>query len=240
MRFSQKVKAELTKIRETGKEYKQALQSGIDYGREDKTGGAALIPDFIYGADESLGGIFLRGVFISCGSVTDPAKDYHLELAPPNAEKCSELLHFMNECGLSVRKSTRKGQIFAYCKGSEKIIDFLTFIGATRHSMELMNVMIYKGIRNNVNRVVNCESANIDKVTRAASKQIVDIELILAEKGEGFLNEQLREVAKARRDNPSVSLIEIGNMLKIPISKSGVNHRLRKISQIADELRNRS
>jgi hypothetical protein len=237
MRFSQKVKNELNKIRETGKDYKQALQQGIDYGREDNAGSAGLIPDSIYGGDEELGGIFLRGVFISCGSVTDPSKDYHLELVPPNSGKCSELLDFMNECGLAMKKSIRKSQSFVYCKGSERIIDFLTFIGATKHSMELMNVMIYKEIRNNVNRAVNCEAANIDKTTRAAGKQISDIEYIFAEKGEKFLKEQLREVALVRRSNPDMSLYEVGMALKIPISKSGVNHRLRKISQIAEELR---
>jgi len=237
MRFSQKVKAELSKIRETGKEFKQALAHGIDYGSVNNSGAAALIPDMIFSADEEIAGIFLRGVFISCGSITDPAKDYHLELILPNAEKCAELLGFMNDNGLKMKKSMRKGQSFVYCKGSEQIIDFLTFVGATKHSMELMNVMILKGIRNNVNRAVNCESANIEKSTRAASKQISDIEYVFSQKGEKSLPEQLREVAKVRLANPAMSLFEIGEALKIPISKSGVNHRLNKISKIAEELR---
>jgi hypothetical protein len=237
MRFSQKVKSELSKIRETGKEYKQALSFGTDYGKNDNAGVASLIPDEVLNGDEELCGIFLRGVFISCGSVTDPNKDYHLELVPPNREKCVELLEFVSDCGLKMKQSERKKQAFIYCKGSERIIDFLTFIGATRHSMELMNIMIFKEIRNNVNRAVNCEAANIDKTTRAATRQLADIEYIFAEKGEASLPFQLREVAGIRREFPETSLVEIGNMCTPPISKSGVNHRLKRISRIAEEIR---
>jgi hypothetical protein len=240
VRFSQKVKGELNKIRETGKEYKTALAYGTEYGKESSGGAQSLIPDLVYTGSEEIGGIFLRGVFLSCGSVTDPNKDYHLELAPPNREKCVELLEFMFDRGMSMKMSERKQQSFIYCKGCEQIADFLTYIGAMRHSMELMNIMIYKGIRNNVNRAVNCESANIEKLTRASSRQIADIEYVLKHKGAAFLPENLKEVALVRRANPLMSLEEISNALKSPISKSGVSHRLRKISRIAEEIKQKA
>ncbi|MCL2036318.1 MAG: DNA-binding protein WhiA [Oscillospiraceae bacterium] len=236
MTFSQKVKNELQKIREAGKKYKSALAYGIDYGLKNVGSAESLIPDEFLNGDE-MGGIFLRGVFLSCGSVNNPQKDYHLELIPPNKEKCLELLDFLEEQGLKMKLSSRHEQPFLYCKGSEQIIDFLTFVGATKYSMELMNVMIYKEIRNNVNRAVNCESANIEKTAFAASKHIADIELILKEKGEDFLPSKLREVAKIRRSNVGMSLEEIGRAMNPPISKSGVNHRLKKISLLAENLR---
>jgi hypothetical protein len=240
MTFSQKVKSELNKIRESGKEYKSALEYGLSYGLKDGGTAESLIIDRILGGNEDIGGIFLRGVFISCGSVSDPNKDYHLELVPPNEEKCSELLEFMSSRGLNMRQSERKAQAFLYCKECEQITDFLTYIGAVKHSMELMNVIILKGIRNNVNRAVNCESANLDKTTRAAAKQIHDIEYILdveARLKKVILSEQLRAVAVIRRDNIGMSLNEIGQALSPQISKSGVNHRLNRISEIAEELR---
>jgi len=250
--FSQKVKSELSKIRESGKEYKNALTHGISYGEEDVGGAESLIPDGIL-ADDELGGIFLRGVFQVCGSISDPNKEYHLELVPPNNEKCGELLEFINARGLNIKSSRRKNagssQTFLYCKECEQIADFLTCIGATKHSMELMNVIIYKGIRNNVNRAVNCVSANIDKTARASGKQIQDIEYIFqieAESGKTILPQHLREVAQARLRNVEMSLSEIAESLcargasgtsSAFISKSGVNHRLKRISGIASKLR---
>jgi DNA-binding protein WhiA len=163
---------------------------------------------------------------------------------PPYREKCEELLEFMSDYGLKMKMSQRvsknncEAQSFVYCKSCEQIIDFLTFIGATRHSMELMNVTILKEIRNNVNRAVNCESANLDKTARAASKHIANIDYIFSEKGAEYLPEHLRRVAELRKNSVGLSLEEIGRMLTPAISKSGVNHRLNKINGIADKLRN--
>jgi hypothetical protein len=240
MRFSQKVKAELSKIREIGKEYKDTLAYGVSYGKEDLGGVQSLISDKIHLGDEQIGGVFLRGVFMSCGSVNDPNKDYHLELVPPNNEKCGELFEFISAKGFTMKRSERNSQSFIYCKECERIADFLTYIGAMKHSMELMNVIIYKGVRNNVNRAVNCESANIEKSLRAAQKQIEDIEFVLEIEewqGKSLMSEQLREVALIRLANAELSLSEIGEMLQTPISKSGVNHRLKKIGEIAEGFR---
>ncbi|MCL1903759.1 MAG: DNA-binding protein WhiA [Oscillospiraceae bacterium] len=240
MKFSQKVKAELTKIRETGKEYKGALSYGLSYGVKNAGEAESLIIDRILGGNDEIGGIFMRGVYLSCGSVSDPNKEYHLELVPPNKEKCSELLEFITARGLNMKSSERKEQPFLYCKECEQITDFLTYIGAVKNAMELMNVIILKEIRNNVNRAVNCESANIGKTARAAGNHIRDIEYILdteTKSGEMLLSDALRAVAFIRLKNVGMSLIEIGEELDPPISKSGVNHRLKKIGELAENIR---
>lgn len=199
---------------------------------------AAVNTEFVDGNDVDTG-MFLRGVFLACGSISDPNREYHLELTLSTEEKCSAIYSLINEQGMSIKKSTRGGQAFLYAKESERISDFLTYIGAMLHSMEIMNVKIYKDVRNNVNRAVNCEAANIGKTVAAAQKQIDDIELIEQLKGLNSLSEDLRQVAEIRLENADMSLREIGEMLNPPISRSGVNHRLGRISRIADSLRNK-
>ncbi len=199
---------------------------------------AAVNTEFVDGNDVDTG-MFLRGVFLACGSISDPNREYHLELTLSTEEKCSAIYSLINEQGMSIKKSTRGGQAFLYAKESERISDFLTYIGAMLHSMEIMNVKIYKDVRNNVNRAVNCEAANIGKTVAAAQKQIEDIELIEQLKGLNSLSEDLRQVAEIRLENADMSLREIGEMLNPPISRSGVNHRLGRISRIADSLRNK-
>ena len=199
---------------------------------------AAVNTEFVDGNDVDTG-MFLRGVFLACGSISDPNREYHLELTLSTEEKCSAIYSLINEQGMSIKKSIRGGQAFLYAKESERISDFLTYIGAMLHSMEIMNVKIYKDVRNNVNRAVNCEAANIGKTVAAAQKQIEDIELIEQLKGLNSLSEDLRQVAEIRLENADMSLREIGEMLNPPISRSGVNHRLGRISRIADSLRNK-
>ena len=197
---------------------------------------AAINRSYVDGSDSSTG-LFLRGVFIACGVVADPNKEYHLELAA-SLEKCRSLFTLINESGMQIKESVRKNQPFLYTKDSEGIADFLTFIGAMLSAMEIMNVKIYKGVRNNVNRAVNCEAANIDKTVAASRKQCEDIELILSRKGWEFLGEELRQVAQLRLEHEDLSLRELGELTEPKISRSGVNHRLRRISEIADKLRN--
>ncbi|MDR0196766.1 MAG: DNA-binding protein WhiA [Oscillospiraceae bacterium] len=232
--FSRSVKEKLADIRETGKAYKDALSRGVSYAASSD--GAPIDPS-VYGCDDEIAGIFLRGVFISCGHITDPGKGYHLELNLPRAEKCGELLDYMGERGMVMKISRRKGREFIYSKDSEQIADFLTYIGAGRYSMEIMNAKILKEIRNNVNRAVNCESANIERLARAASRRLADIEYIFRVKGKEFLPAHLRETAVLRLNNVEKSIEEIGRALNI--SKSAANGRLRKISEIADGLRER-
>lgn len=198
--------------------------------------GARVIDSEII-ATNSLG-VFTAGVFLACGSVNDPAKEYHLEFACPDEGLALQLVALLNDIGATAKTMLRRGQNIVYIKGSESIEDTLTFIGASQCTLELMNMKIYKDIRNKANRIANCDAANIDKVVKAAMKQIEDIKLIDRAVGIDSLSEELREVAQLRLDNTDMSLQEIGESLSEPISRSGVNHRFQKLAKMADELRN--
>ena len=198
--------------------------------------GARVIDSEII-ATNSLG-VFTAGVFLACGSVNDPAKEYHLEFACPDEGLASQLVVLLNDIGATAKTMLRRGQNIVYIKGSESIEDTLTFIGASQCTLELMNMKIYKDIRNKANRIANCDAANIDKVVKAAMKQIEDIKLIDKAVGIESLSEELREVAQLRLENTDMSLQEIGENLSEPISRSGVNHRFQKLAKMADELRN--
>ncbi len=182
-------------------------------------------------------GVFTAGVFLACGSVNDPAKEYHLEFACPEEQLAEQLATLLRDIGVTAKTMLRRGQHIVYIKGSESIEDTLTFIGAPQCTLELMNMKIYKDIRNKANRLANCDAANIDKVVKAAMKQIEDIKLIDKAVGLDNLSDELREVAQLRLDNIDMSLQEIGETLSEPISRSGVNHRFKKLAKMADEIR---
>ncbi len=182
-------------------------------------------------------GVFTAGVFLACGSVNDPSKEYHLEFACPEEGLAVQLATLLGDIGVTAKTVIRRGQHIVYIKGSESIEDTLTFIGAPQCTLELMNLKIYKDIRNKANRIANCDAANIDKVVKAAMKQIEDIKLIDRVIGLESLSDELREVAQLRLDNTDMSLQEIGESLSEPISRSGVNHRFKKLAKMADELR---
>ncbi|MDO4863682.1 MAG: DNA-binding protein WhiA [Ruminococcus sp.] len=183
-------------------------------------------------------GVFTAGVFLSCGSVNDPEKEYHLEFSVPCENLALELVSLLGDIGVTARTTKRRGQTVVYIKGSESIEDTLTFIGAQQCTLELMNVKIYKDVRNKANRIANCDSANIDKVVAAAMKQQEDIRLIAGTIGLDSLSEELREVAELRLESSGMSLSEIGAALSEPISRSGDNHHFKKLARIADEIRN--
>ncbi|MBQ3565556.1 MAG: DNA-binding protein WhiA [Oscillospiraceae bacterium] len=180
---------------------------------------------------------FLAGIFLICGSISDPNREYHLEFTLPD-ENLFEALHsVLLSIGIDGRKTERKGQTVLYIKDSENIEDFLTFIGAQQSTIDIMNIKIYKDVRNKANRIANCDSANIDKVIAAASKQTEDIEFLIRCNLFETLSAELRETAELRLENPEMTLQEIGEMLSKPIGRSGVMRRFKIISQIADELR---
>lgn len=182
-------------------------------------------------------GVFTAGAFLACGSVNDPNKEYHLEFAVPEESLAGELMALLHDIGVTSKIVLRRGQYVVYIKGSESIEDTLTFIGAGQCTLELMNVKIYKDMRNKVNRIANCDNANIDKVVNAAMKQIDDILLIDRTLGLDAIDEDLREVAQLRLENSGMSLQEIGDNLSEPISRSGVNHRFKRLKKLADEIR---
>ncbi len=192
--------------------------------------------DMVSGSDSSAGA-FLRGVFVCCGSVTDPNKEYHLELVLPVPERSELLRRFIEEHGMAI-KLTRRGKTpILYAKESELIEDFLTYIGAGNHALTIMQVKIEKDFRNRVNRSVNCDSANLDKTVAASEKARRDIEFILENLGVEALKPELRETARLRLENPESSLSELCELFTPPISRSGLNHRLKKLSRIAEELK---
>ncbi len=182
-------------------------------------------------------GVFLRGVFLTCGTVSIQKAGYHLELSVHDEDKCKQLYNLIKEQGMKINCSKRRGSPFLYSKDSENIADFLTFIGAMQNSMEIMNIKIYKEFRSNINRVVNCEAANIDKTVTAAAAQIENIKFIV-ECGEfEKLPYELKEIASLRLENPDISLSELGKLVDTPISRSGVNHRLERLKKIAEALK---
>lgn len=181
--------------------------------------------------------IFLAGIFFICGSVSNPYKEYHLEFTVPEDTLYSDLHNILRNIGINGRRTQRKGMNVLYIKDSENIEDLLTFIGAQQSTIELMNIKIYKDVRNKANRIANCDSANIDKVIAAASRQIEDINLIIKSNKFEILSSDLREVAELRLENPEMTLQEIGEQLKKPIGRSGTARRFQKIAKIAEEIR---
>ncbi len=180
---------------------------------------------------------FIKGAFLCGGSVNDPHGAYHLEIVCRNSEDAGELQQIMC-CFLPDTKSIpRKGKYICYIKEAEGITDMLNVMGAMVSQMEFVNTMILKDVRNDLNRKVNCETANLNKTVSAAVKQIKDIEFIRDMKGLIFLKDSLREVAELRLENPDLSLKSLGELLDPPIGRSGVNHRLKAISAVAEELR---
>ncbi len=184
----------------------------------------------------SIGG-FTAGIFLACGSVNDPSKEYHLEFSVPGEVLSEELIVLLGDIGVNAKTTIRRGQYIVYIKDSESIEDTLTFMGAQNCTLEIMNVKIYKDVRNKANRIANCDTANIDKVIKASMRQIEDIKLIDKVDGLNSLSAELREVAVMRLDNVDMSLQEIGDNLSVPISRSGVNHRFKKIAVIAEKIR---
>lgn len=182
-------------------------------------------------------GIFTAGIFLACGSVNDPEKEYHLEFTVPEESLADELISLLGDIGATAKRSSRRGQHIVYIKGSDFIEDTLTFIGAQQCTLEMINVRIYKDIRNKANRIANCDTANIDKTVNAAFRQIEDISLIAETQGLDSLPDELLEIARLRLDNEFMSLRDIGENLSEPISRSGVNHRFQRISKIADDIR---
>lgn len=178
---------------------------------------------------------FLRGAFLACGSVTSPEKKYHMEFVTPNYGLHNDLYAVMKELGLNPRIVVRKGNMVIYFKSSDEIADILTSMGAYSMLMNFHNTRIIKEIRNNVNRTVNCEAANMQKTVDASVDQVHAIEKLKKNNMFELLPENLKEVAELRMQYREHSLKELGEMLNPPLGKSGVNHRLRKIQEMADK-----
>lgn len=180
---------------------------------------------------------YIRGAFLASGSISDPEKMYHLEFACLDKLYSENLRDLINSFGLDAKIVQRKEHFVVYIKEGEQIVDLLNIMEAHKALMDLENIRILKDMRNNVNRKVNCETANLNKTVNAAVKQIEDIELILKKMDLSQLPQSLSNIISIRMDYPDASLRELGQMLEPPVGKSGVNHRLRKLAEIADSLR---
>ncbi len=179
---------------------------------------------------------YLRGAFLAGGSVTDPAKRYHLEMTTSHYKVSRETCALLIECGFSPKELSRGGNNILYFKQSDYIEDFLTAIGAQVSAMGVMEAKVEKDLRNGVNRRVNCETANLTKVVDASMGQMAAIRA-LEEAGElDKLPGKLRETALLRRENPEATLQELAAMLNPPITKSAINHRMRKLLELAHAL----
>lgn len=181
----------------------------------------------------------LRGAFLVGGSISDPEKSYHMEIKCTTNAVAEEVCLNMEALNLNGRIIERKGSYIVYLKEGEDLVDFLNIVGAHTALMEFENIRIMKEMRNNVNRVVNCETANLQKTVNAAVRQVDNIKYIKMHLGLNKLPETLQEIAQLRLEYPDVNLKELGEMLSPPLGKSGVNHRLRKLDEIAEELRER-
>lgn len=177
------------------------------------------------------------GMFVMSGSVSDPNKDYHLEIPVPNESLSSMLCLLIGGINIAAKTVRRKGEFVVYLKQNEQISDLLTYFGAQNAVMELVYAQAYKNMVSQTNRRMNCDLANIEKSVAACEQQIADIELIRDRIGFDELPETLRAVAQARLDAPEATLRDLGALLDPPISRSGVHHRLQKLADIAKTLR---
>ncbi|WP_042168820.1 DNA-binding protein WhiA [Paenibacillus gorillae] len=182
---------------------------------------------------------YLRGAFLAGGSVNNPeGSSYHLEISSMYEEHCNALVDLANKFDLNARCIERKKGFIFYIKEGEKIIELLNIIGAHQALFKFEDVRIMRDMRNSVNRIVNCETANLNKTIGAAVRQIDNIKLLQKEIGLSNLPDKLKEVAEIRLQHPDMNLKEVGELLKGNVSKSGVNHRLRKIDEMAEKIRN--
>ncbi len=180
---------------------------------------------------------YLRGAFLGGGSVSNPDKAYHLEYVTNSEGHAQELRNLINSFGLNSKIVERKGNYVIYIKEGEQIVDVLNIVGAYNALLEFENKRIYKEMRNNVNRIVNCETANLTKTINASVKQIENIEYIRDTVGLNSLPANLKEIAQLRLNYRDSSLKELGQMLTPPLGKSGINHRLRRIEELAEDIR---
>jgi len=180
---------------------------------------------------------FLRGTFLASGSISNPQKSYHFEISETIEERANQLVDLIRSFDVDAKSILRKSYHVVYVKEGEQVAELLNIMEAHRALMEFENVRIVKDVRNSVNRQVNCETANLNKTVNAARKQYEDIVLIRDTVGLHTLSEALEEIAGLRLEYPEASLIELGEMLSPKLGKSGVNHRLKKISEYADSLR---
>ena len=179
----------------------------------------------------------LRGAFLGAGSCTDPEKNYHLEIILEDSKNAEYICNLARDYGVEFKSTKYKEKIMLYIKEVDQVSNFLACIGANKAVLKLEDIRIFKEVKNKVNRVVNCETANLNKTVDAAVSQIEDIKFLQKINKFDELSPEVKEVAYLRLEHPESSLKELGEMLTEPIGKSGINHRLKKIQNLAKEFR---
>lgn len=179
---------------------------------------------------------YVRGAFLSHGSITNPEKNYHLEIFTEKSEVAEKVYLTINALGLEAKMTARKGDLMVYLKDGDQIVTLLNLMGAHKALMHLENVRIVKDMRNQVNRLVNCETANVEKTIQAAVAQIEAVKKIQERMSLSDLPPKLAEIARLRIENPYSSLKELGEMTNPPISKSGVNYRIKQLIDLSKKL----
>lgn len=179
----------------------------------------------------------VRGSFMGAGSITNPNNMYHLEIVFESEENANFIKDTLEKYSINSKIIRRDKNYIIYMKDGENISKLLAFIGASKSVLDFEDARVMKEIKNNVNRLVNCETANLNKTISSSVRQIEDIKLIKAKHKFDKLSPKEKELANLRLDNPDATLLELGKMLDIPISKSGVNHRMEGIAKLAEELR---
>lgn len=180
---------------------------------------------------------YIRGAFLGCGSISHPQKAYHMEFATTEVAFSRKLIRILNSYDIGAKLILRKNMQVVYIKDSAKITDMLTLMGAKGARTTMDQILVEKQMINDLNREVNCDTANIERTIQAAQRQIESIKYIKKKKGLSYLPENLQEIAKLRLKHFETPLGELGKMMKKPLGKSGVNHRLKKIEEIAEQLR---
>lgn len=222
------IKADIT---QTSKIFRIELNDA--YEVENIRGGISLRGDIPFSCCRAA---FARGAFLGGGSVTDPQKSYHIEFNSHSGEYSKYLQKLLSLDGFDAKITERKGRSVVYLKGSEDIADILGLLGAPQLALEMFSIQVEKDMRNRVNRRVNCENANTNKAARASSKHLWAIGKIKNAKKWDRLPDTLKEIGNLREQYPEDSLKELGEKTEPPISKSGVNHRLNRILDIAENL----
>ena len=222
-------------------EVKKQLSESIpkkDCCRNNIESGKALLP-FNGDCDKDLG-CYIRGVFLQCGHISSPDRNFMLDFVCQSEEFADYLNSLLEEAGLYAKLTHRKGKPVLYFKASESIEDVLAFIGATKAALDIMNYKIMSDVRNTANRICNAETANLDRTAKAAAEQCEAISVIVKHGAMHNLAPELRECAELRMANPDMSLNQLLELLHEPVSKSGLNHRFRKLIEIAETLENRT
>ena len=182
---------------------------------------------------------YLRGAFLASGTISDPEKSYRMEIVTKTPEDAAAVYEVMKNLSLDAKTAQRGRWYVVYLQESEQLREAIALMGAPRTVLELENIRVMRDMRGRIRRRVNCETSNLNKTVHASARQLKDIRLI-EESGEwAGLTESLRETASLRKQFPDLSLTELGAMMEPPVGRSGVNHRLRKLSEIADEIRHR-